>query len=70
MFKNVLTGRTRYRTDRRGRFILQAEYEYTHFGHSPVDIERRKDWRDVNAEIYTMLELKAPTSALQEKPHD
>lgn len=46
---NKLTGRTRYRTDRKGRFILQAEYEGWHYGYSPYDIERRLMWKDVNA---------------------
>ena len=57
-----LTGRTRFRTDRKGRFILQAEYEGWHYGYSSYDIERRLMWKDVNAEIYTMLGLTTPTN--------
>jgi len=58
-----LTGKTRYRNDKKGRFILQAEYKHRHIsltgGH--IDGVDKISWQDVDTEIYTMLNLTPPT---------
>lgn len=51
------TGKTRYRTDTRGRFILQAESKL--MGSYGCEIPG-SSWVDVDATIYTMLGLRVP----------
>jgi len=50
--KEILTGRTRYRADRKGRLILQIERNYwmaSNAGAS-VDIDKYIGWRDAKVE--------------------